>query len=49
MSMPQVHIVSYCVGLGYGPVVGVQMLSVMLLGGVVSRIISGLIADRLVA
>ena len=47
MSMPQVHIVSYCVGLGYGPAVGVQMLSVMLLGGVVSRIVSGLIVDRL--
>ena len=47
MSMPQVHIVSYCVGLGYGPAVGVQMLSVMLFGGVVSRIVSGLIADRL--
>ena len=47
MSMPQVHIVSYCVGLGYGPAIGVQMLSVMLFGGVVSRIVSGLIADRL--
>lgn len=47
MSMPQVHIVSYCVGLGYGPAVGVQMLSLMLLGGVASRIVSGLIADRL--
>lgn len=47
MSMPQVHIVSYCVGLGYGPAVGVQMLSVMLFGGVVSRIVSGLVADRL--
>ena len=47
MSMPQVHIVSYCVGLGYGPAAGVQMLSVMLFGGVVSRIVSGLIADRL--
>ncbi len=47
MSMPQVHIVSYCVGLGYGPVVGAEMLSLMLLGGVVSRIISGLVADRL--
>ena len=45
--MPQVHIVSYCVGLGYGPAVGVQMLSVMLFGGVVSRIVSGLIADGL--
>ena len=47
MSMPQVHIVSYCVGLGYGPTVGVQMLSVMLLGGVASRIFSGLIADKI--
>ncbi|SDC90135.1 CynX/NimT family MFS transporter [Ruegeria marina] len=47
MSMPQVHIVSYCVGLGYGPAVGAEMLSLMLLGGIVSRIISGLVADRL--
>ncbi len=47
MSMPQVHIVSYCVGLGYGPAVGAEMLSLMLLGGVVSRVISGLVADRL--
>ncbi|WP_120635221.1 CynX/NimT family MFS transporter [Ruegeria sp. EL01] len=47
MSMPQVHIVSYCVGLGYGPAVGAEMLSLMLLGGVVSRIISGLVADQL--
>lgn len=47
MSMPQVHIVSYCVGLGYGPAVGAEMLSLMLLGGVASRILSGLLADRL--
>ena len=47
MSMPQVHIVAYCVGLGYGPAVGAEMLSLMLLGGVVSRIVSGLLADRL--
>ncbi|MEM9126044.1 MAG: MFS transporter [Pseudomonadota bacterium] len=47
MSMPQVHIVSYCVGLGYGPAVGAEMLSLMLLGGVVSRVVSGLLADRL--
>ncbi|MFC3615804.1 CynX/NimT family MFS transporter [Lutimaribacter marinistellae] len=46
MSMPQVHIVAYCVGLGYGPAVGAEMLSLMLLGGVVSRIVSGLFADR---
>lgn len=47
MSMPQVHIVSFCVDLGYGPAVGTQMLSLMLMGGVVSRLISGLVADRL--
>jgi MFS family permease len=47
MSMPQVHIVSFCVDLGYGPAVGSQMLSLMLAGGVVSRLVSGLLADRL--
>ena len=47
MSMPQVHIVAYCVGLGYGPAIGAEMLSLMLLGGVASRIVSGLLADRL--
>ncbi len=47
MSMPQVHIVAYCVGLGYGPAVGGAMLSLMLLGGAISRVISGLVADRL--
>ena len=47
MSMPQVHIVSLCVDLGYGPAVGAEMLSLMLMGGVVSRLVSGLVADRL--
>ncbi len=47
MSMPQVHIVAFCVDLGYGPAVGAEMLSLMLLGGVVSRVVSGLVADRL--
>jgi MFS family permease len=47
MSMPQVHIVSLCVDLGFGPAVGAEMLSLMLLGGVGSRIFSGLLADRL--
>ena len=47
MSMPQVHIVSYSVDLGYGPAVGAEMLSLMLMGGVGSRILSGLLADQL--
>ena len=47
MSMPQVHIVAYCVDLGFGPAVGAQMLSLMLLCGGATRIISGLVADLL--
>ncbi len=47
MAMPQVHIVAYCSDLGYGPARGAQMLSLMLAFGIVSRIGSGFIADRL--
>ncbi len=47
MSMPQVHIVAYCGDLGYGVARGAEMLSVMLGLGVVSRIASGFIADRI--
>jgi MFS family permease len=47
MAMPQVHIVAYCGDLGYGPARGAEMLSAMLGFGIVSRIGSGLVADRL--
>ncbi|WP_341863890.1 MFS transporter [Gymnodinialimonas sp. 57CJ19] len=47
MAMPQVHIVAYCVDLGYGPAVGGEMLSLMLLFGVASRLVSGVMADKL--
>ena len=47
MAMPQVHIVALCVDMGFGPAVGAEMLSLMLLGGVTSRLISGMLADRL--
>jgi MFS family permease len=47
MSMPQVHIVAYCSDLGYGPARGTEMLSLMLGMGVISRLGSGLIADRI--
>ena len=47
MSMPQVHIVAFCIDLGFGPAVGAEMLSLMLIGGVISRLINGLIADKL--
>jgi MFS family permease len=46
MAMPQVHIVAYCGDLGYGVARGAQMLSVMLAFGIISRIGSGMIADR---
>ena len=46
MSMPQVHLVAYCGDLGYGVARGVEMLSLMLALGVVSRIGSGVIADK---
>ncbi len=47
MSMPQVHIVAYCTDLGYGAAQGAQMLSLMLACGIASRLISGLICDRI--
>jgi MFS family permease len=47
MSMPQVHIVAYCGDLGYGATQGARMLSLMLSFGIISRIASGFLADRL--
>ena len=47
MSMPQVHIVAYCADLGFGTARGAEMLSLMLACGIVSRLISGLICDRI--
>ncbi len=47
MSMPQVHIVAYCGDLGYGVTRGAEMLSLMLGFGIISRIGSGFLADRI--
>lgn len=47
MSMPQVHIVAYCADLGYGLARGAEMLSLMLAGGIISRLASGFLADYL--
>ena len=47
MAMPQVHIVAYCGDLGYGAARGAQMLSLMLAAGIVSRLVSGVICDRI--
>lgn len=47
MAMPQVHIVAYCGDLGYGAARGAEMLSLMLALGIVSRVGSGFLADRI--
>ena len=46
MAMPQVHIVAYCGDLGYGVARGAEMLSLMTGFGIISRIGSGFLADR---
>jgi MFS family permease len=46
MSMPQVHIVAYCGDLGYGVARGADMLALMMAFGIVGRIGSGFVADR---
>ncbi len=47
MAMPQVHLVSYCGDLGYGVARGAEMLSFMLFLGILSRLGSGYVADRI--
>ncbi len=47
MSMPQVHIVTYCIDLGFGAARGAEMLSLMLACGIVSRLTFGWISDHI--
>jgi MFS family permease len=47
MAMPQVHIVAYCADLGYGVARGAEMLSLMLGLGLIARVASGSIADKI--
>lgn len=47
MAMPQVQIVAYCGDLGYGAANGANMLSLMLTAGIISRLASGWISDRI--
>ena len=47
MSMPQVHIVALCSDLGFAAARGAEMLSLMLGFGIVSRLVSGWICDRI--
>src|SRR5690606_21241957 len=45
MAMRQVLIVAYCENLRFGVARGAEMLSLMLVGGIVSRLASGYLAD----
>lgn len=47
MSMPQVHIVAYAIDLGFTAARGAEMLSLMLGCGIISRLTSGWISDRI--
>tara|TARA_Y100001960_G_C14703061_1_gene842789 strand:- start:213 stop:1445 length:1233 start_codon:yes stop_codon:yes gene_type:complete len=47
MSMPQVHLVAYCGDLGFAAQRGAEMLSIMLGLGIISRLLSGIVADRI--
>ncbi len=47
MAMPQVQIVAYCMDLGFGGTNGANMLSLMLAMGIVSRLASGWLSDRI--
>ena len=47
MSMPQVHIVAYAIDLGFTAARGAEMLSLMLGFGIISRLTSGWISDRI--
>ncbi len=47
MAMPQVHIVPYVLDLGYPAARGAEMLALMLGFGIVSRVMSGWLSDRI--
>ena len=47
MAMPQVHMVALCVDNGFGLQVGTEILAVMLYSGMLSRVIFGIISDRI--
>jgi fucose permease len=45
--MPQIHIVAYCVGLGYRPAISAELLSIILSCGVISRLMFGFLANQI--
>ena len=47
MAMPQIHIVPHVIDLGFRPIDGAYMLGLMLGFGIVSRIASGWLSDRI--
>ena len=47
MAAPQVHIVAHITDLGYAAQRGAEMLSLMLGTGIISRLVSGWISDRI--
>jgi len=47
MAMPQVHIVALCTDMGFTLAQGNTLLSLILAAGIVSRIVSGLLIDRI--
>ncbi|MEC7398211.1 MAG: MFS transporter [Pseudomonadota bacterium] len=47
MSVPQVHIIPYVTDLNFEALHGANMLAIMLGCGVVSRVVSGVISDRI--
>ena len=47
MAMPQVHIVPLCIDSGFGLGVGTEILSFMLFAAVTSRVLFGLLSDKI--
>jgi len=47
MAMPMVHLIAYCSDLGFSSASGARMLSLLLFCSAVSRLIFGIISDRI--
>lgn len=47
MAMPMVHLVAYCSDLGFSSSTGARMLSLLLFCSAVSRLLFGLVSDRI--
>jgi MFS family permease len=47
MAMPQVHLVAYCGELGYSAKKGAELVSVLFVFGIISRLTWGVISDRI--